>query len=144
MKVLYYSNRKCNGMYWDASNPEKEAAAFLALFNYLKDYWEVYESLEDDLQDAQNSIKATSTKLSAISDSAEYSAKKYDLEELHTWVTRYERDIRIIGNQLQLFKEACAGNAKSAFNLLKLRKGDDYEDWDFVTVIDPLIPVDKE
>jgi len=34
-KVLVYGNRKSDDILIDASTPEKEAAAFLKLFNYL-------------------------------------------------------------------------------------------------------------
>lgn len=46
MKVLIYSNRKSDTTIWDASTPEKQAAAFMALFVLLKDEYEVYDELE--------------------------------------------------------------------------------------------------
>ena len=43
MKVISYGNRKSDQILWDASTPELEAAAHLALFRYLKEYG-VYEA----------------------------------------------------------------------------------------------------
>jgi hypothetical protein len=47
MKVLIYSNRKDEdeGVMYDISTPEKEAAAYLKLFHYLDEEWEVYGEL---------------------------------------------------------------------------------------------------
>lgn len=43
MKILQYGNRKMEPIAWDASTPELEAAAFLALFQYFDgDYWRMY------------------------------------------------------------------------------------------------------
>jgi hypothetical protein len=47
VRILLYSNRKVDPMAWDASTPEKKAAAFLALFEYLRDDWEVYADLQE-------------------------------------------------------------------------------------------------
>ena len=46
MKVLIYDNRKIDPIVIDASTEEAELAAFMALFKYLKDEWQVYSSLE--------------------------------------------------------------------------------------------------
>lgn len=43
MKVLIYGNRKEDDTIYDISTPEKELAAYLALFNYLDENWQVYE-----------------------------------------------------------------------------------------------------
>lgn len=42
MKVLIYGNRKQDDDIYDISTPEKEAAAFLRLFNTLDEEWQVY------------------------------------------------------------------------------------------------------
>lgn len=42
MKILIYGNRKQDDMMWDISTPEQRAAAFLILFQYLRDEWNVY------------------------------------------------------------------------------------------------------
>jgi hypothetical protein len=41
-KVLVYGNRKSDDIIINISTPEKEAAAFLKLFNYLDKEWDVY------------------------------------------------------------------------------------------------------
>lgn len=48
MKIIIYENRKSDPICLDASTPEKENAAFLELFNYLKDNWDCYCEIEDE------------------------------------------------------------------------------------------------
>lgn len=56
MRVLQYDNRKIDPILLDASSPEKEAAAYLALFAYLRTEWQVYADLEEPVAwDAQPS-----------------------------------------------------------------------------------------
>lgn len=140
MKVLHYSNRKCDGMYWDASTPEKEAAAIRKLFEYLKDYWEVYNSLEPDLASAEKRLKNARDKLAALTGTTDYSTKILDLEAITNDIDYYKRDIQDTNYQLLLFKEACSGSVKSICQLLRLRKGYEYETWEFIDVLDPLTP----
>lgn len=42
--ILVYENRKSYPMVWDISSSELTPKAFLELFKYLKDEWQVYES----------------------------------------------------------------------------------------------------
>jgi hypothetical protein len=42
LKILLYENRKCDPVAFDASTPELEKAAYLALFKLLDEDWEVY------------------------------------------------------------------------------------------------------
>lgn len=49
-KVLIYKNRKIDPLVWDASTPELEAEAFLALFDYLDNSWKVYDNLKENPQ----------------------------------------------------------------------------------------------
>jgi hypothetical protein len=49
MMILLYSNRKTDPIAWDASTREQKAAAFLALFEYLRDEWQVYDELREPL-----------------------------------------------------------------------------------------------
>jgi hypothetical protein len=45
MKVLIYGNRKEDDTIYDASTPEKEAAAYLRVFKELDEYWQCYGDL---------------------------------------------------------------------------------------------------
>jgi hypothetical protein len=56
MKLLIYGNRKQDDMIWVIDTPEQRAQAFLALFKYLRDEWQVYEDVEK--QDADLKAKA--------------------------------------------------------------------------------------
>jgi hypothetical protein len=65
MKILVYGNRKTENIYYDASTPEKEEAAYLALFKILDEEWEVYVELEaahKTLYDAAKSGDAKAAK----------------------------------------------------------------------------------
>ena len=42
MEILIYENRKIDPMAYDISTPEKEAAAYLAVFKMLDEEWDVY------------------------------------------------------------------------------------------------------
>ena len=42
--------------------------------------------------------------------------------------------------QRQHYQMALAGDAKAAFDLLKKRKGNEYEYWQFIDVVNPLEP----
>lgn len=44
-KVLIYGNRKCEDLIWDISTPEKEEAAYRALFIMLDTQWLCYSEL---------------------------------------------------------------------------------------------------
>lgn len=46
MKILVYGNRKADDEFYDASTPEKENAAYLAIFKTLDQDWQVYEADE--------------------------------------------------------------------------------------------------
>ena len=140
MKVLHYSNREYNDMYWDASTPEKEAYAFKALFNYLKDYWEVYGPLEDEVISSEKCLKNAQDKLTALTGAADYSTRKFDIKDTEKNIARYTDDLTYDKTQLQLFNEACADNVRSLIGLLRIRKEYEYENWYFINVIDPLVP----
>ena len=56
-KVLIYYNRKTDlPTILDASTPEKEDAAFLQLYHYLDEVWEVYEC--DELTAKEKKLRA--------------------------------------------------------------------------------------
>lgn len=46
MKILVYTNRKVDDEFYDASTPEKENAAYLAVFKTLDEDWQAYEADE--------------------------------------------------------------------------------------------------
>lgn len=47
MKILIYGNRKQDDAIYDISTPEKEEAAFKAVFATLDGYWRVYADLQN-------------------------------------------------------------------------------------------------
>jgi hypothetical protein len=62
--LLIYGNRKQEDIIWDISTPEKRAAGFLALFRFLNEEWDVYQS--DDLNAAQEKLFNKAVKGDAV------------------------------------------------------------------------------
>lgn len=58
MKVLIYGNRKEDDTIYDASTPEKEAAAYLRVFKELDEYWQCYADLTAKWKPVYDKAKA--------------------------------------------------------------------------------------
>lgn len=114
MKVLVYSNRKIDNMIWDASTPEKELAAHLALFKELDGYWQCYGELEEEEEDFET---GTGTK---------------NLQE--AWYRRQAKKER------EWYKLAKEGDAEAAKALVTARSqaGAEYEYFELIETKDPL------
>lgn len=81
MRVLIYGNRKQDDDIYDISTPEKEAAAFLTLFNYLNDEWCVYG---DDLGNKEQSLYDAAKRGDAMAAKKLLSIRRdYEYEEWH-------------------------------------------------------------
>ena len=82
MKVLIYGNRKQDDAIYDISTPEKEAAAFLAVFKTLDEDWQVYES--SDLNAADKKLYDAAKAGDAAAAKRLMSRRKdYEYEEWH-------------------------------------------------------------
>lgn len=142
MKVLIYGNRKQDDMMWDASTPEQEDAAFLALFRYIGDVWKVYSTLNADLKDTEKDLK----ELEEVS--AAYTKKSMPAALMETAKTQLankaelERSVRRQKEMSELYKKAKTGDAKAAKALVLMRKDYEYEEWSYGEVIDP-VPLKK-
>lgn len=114
MKVIIYENRKTDAMVWDASTPEKQAAAFLDLFNMLDEHWQCYSDLE--------------------AEEPYYWADSRDEPE----VAERRKKSQLYRHQLmrQSYKLAKEGNAIAAEDLLKSRRDYEYEFWSEVEAKD--------
>jgi hypothetical protein len=79
-KVLVYGNRKSDDILIDASTPEKEAAAFLKLFNYLDNEWQCYSDMDGKQKILYGKAKAgdASAAFRLLSQ-----RKSYEYEEWH-------------------------------------------------------------
>ncbi|MGH9426001.1 MAG: hypothetical protein ACRD2L_06840 [Terriglobia bacterium] len=138
MKVLVYGNRKQGDMMWDVSTPEKEDAAFLALFRYLGDVWKVYSTLNEDLKDREREFKELEEVLDAYAKKSVPAAlmktAKMKLEDRKS----IESSLMRIRQMAELLKKAQGGDAKAAKKLLSMRKGYEYEEWHIAEVMNPV------
>ena len=140
MKVLAHKDKHSDN-FWDASTKEKEAAAFLRMFELLDNeggkysyYADLDEGTSELVQEVQElqSIKASFERgtLAKIAERALGS----ELEQL----PRKERELASCQSQLALYKLAKKGDAKAARRFVELRKDYEYEGWDFIEVENPL------
>lgn len=129
-KVLVYENRKTDGpLIWDASSPELERDAFLGLFNYLDETWEVYS----DLVDLEKPKKPSLT-LEQIDGLAEGGVKREAIAEYRKYgseVAGFKKS-RL---QQKLYERSKEGDANAAKELLLSRKTYEYEHWTLCDVV---------
>ena len=138
MKILIYGNRKQDPDMYDISTPEKEAAAYLKLFKYLDEHWQVYCDLEDDVEDVivcepctANLHRHCEGRCACEADPNCKSKSRYALDEL-----------RIVKSHKRNYDLAKAGDAAAAKKLINSRKENEYEEIGFGSVIDPLKAVE--
>jgi len=137
MKILRYSNRKAPDWYLDASTSEKETAALWALFYHLRDDWQVYSDMnnidaeivlqEKHLQDLR------ALQLSSIPD-----LLKQDVDNKLEKIPVIEQLIANLKDQKAQWSKIIAGDAKALRQFLESRSRYEYEQWEFVTIDDPM------
>ena len=136
MKILVYGNRKIDDIYWDASTPEKERAALRCLFNYLKDSWKSYGSLENAdklLADVQHSLETTDWDQIPEGHPL-YKEAQEKKQALLAEQKQASEDVK----QARLYRKALDGDDSALRHLLSHRVDYEYERWFIETVTDPL------
>ena len=139
MKMLMYGNRKVDSIYWDASTPEKEAAAYKCLFLLLKDDWHCYSYLEGDGTELEGR-KLELKELQKLQDSFDTLPEllkpeaKNKLEQL----PRLKRYIVDLQHEKDLWDRIKAGDDKAIRSFLRCRQGGEYEQWEMIEVYDPI------
>jgi hypothetical protein len=128
MRVLIYGNRKQDDDIYDISTPEKEAAAYLRLFNYLNEDWQVY----DDLRDVEELVvcEPCGKEIHRLCE-GECACEK--TEECKKKSARSNSEQRRVVSMKHLYDLAKTGDAAAAYRLLNGRKDNEYEGF----VIDP-------
>jgi len=121
-RLLVYGNRKCDPTYWDASTPELEAGAFLALFKILDEDWHVYANLTEEPYQP-----------SPPKDHPE-GCMCEECKVCRTYKDRAPKEAKNNEKQLEAYKAAKAGDADAARRLLTARKDGEYEHFEFDTV----------
>jgi hypothetical protein len=121
-RLLVYTNRKCDPIYWDASTPELEAGAFLALFKTIDESWRCYASL------TEAPYQPPFPKDHPEGCMCEQCAA------CRTYKDRAPKEGKENERQLEAYKLAKAGDADAARRLLTARKDHEYERFAFSTV----------
>lgn len=146
MKVLIYGNRKQSDMIYDISTPEKEAAAYLDIFNMLDKDWEVYIDLEDDF--VVTICEPCQKDLHKYCDGDKYHGDSGNIthcgcegsEECKKKSEKIKTESYCLAKQIKWYNLAKSGDAKAAISLLKYRssKGYEYEIIRTDTILNPL------
>lgn len=136
MDVLIYGHRKTSTKMYDISTPEKELAAYLAVFYELDDFT-VYNDL-DAIPDLTGPCKAC---VADLHDKCYiHSCECVASPECKRRTNNQIRNLRQLRTWKKWCEEARQGNAESARKLVKDRSNRqyEYETVDLGTVIDPL------
>jgi hypothetical protein len=133
MDVLIYNGKHDEGLMYDVSTPEKEAAAFLILFAYLDEDWDMYSDIEEPtpLAFCMPCVKELHRHCEGdcLCDATDECKKKSG---------RAKRELGRARETKSLYDKAKAGDAAAAKRLLYGRKDNEYEDFQLGSVMDPL------
>lgn len=121
-RILIYTNRKIDPIYWDASTAELEAGAYLALFKHLDEGWKVYLDLQEELEPLVFPVDHVSGCRCDRCLSAPLRLKeRANMEELRK-------------KHLALYEKAKKGDALAARALLRARGSGEYQSYSFAEV----------
>lgn len=119
-RILVYSNRKADPIYFDASTEELEAGAFLALFELLDESWQCYVNLKEE---EKPYYKRPEGHVDGCLCNECKAFRKEDKEVPKREAERLE--------QFAFYTAAKKGEALAARRLLELRKDYEYEEFSF-------------
>jgi hypothetical protein len=129
-RVIVYENRKTDGpILWDISTPELEKGAFLDLFKYLDESWQIYYGLTD-LQEP--------TKPSLTLEQIEGLPEGRVREEAMAEQKDYKHELSYLQEsrlQQKLYERSKSGDANAAKRLLSMRQDHEYESWTICDVV---------
>lgn len=118
--------------YWNADTPERFKASFLAMFSTL-DANDMYCNLGEPGYETGELIKLK--KRTALLSSAPDLIEKKDLQT----IARLEHNLKKDSIDLKLYNQARNGNWNAAFTLLSNRNDYEYEGWEYLYIVDPLV-----
>jgi hypothetical protein len=127
-KVLMYQNRKSSPLVWDISTSEKENQAYLALFKYLDESWQVYSDLID-----LSEPKKPSLSLEVITGLPDGSLKDQAKRE-HYEYENAVKELKTKQYQAKLYTSAKKGEVIGAKKLITLRRYYEYEQYDILNI----------
>ena len=119
-RILIYENRKTDPVFWDATTPELEAGAVLALFKHLDKDWQVYAGLTEGPYIPERPKDHVEGCMCEPCQSHRKATAAAPKEERQT------------AEHLALYKAAKKGDADAALKLLTARKDWEYESFKFV------------
>ncbi len=116
-RLLVYDNRKIDPCYWDVSNAELEAGAFLALFKTLDEDWNVYFSLKEK----------TTEDAPTFPDGHPEGCFCDSCKSVRDAIKRFPGEQEDSKEQRRLYKLAAQGDADAARALCEQRNTHEYE-----------------
>jgi hypothetical protein len=145
MKILIYSNRKCDPIYFDASTPEKEKKAYLALFKILDESWKCYSFFDvkeegERLAKREHELAELTSLLSSIKEIKSSTGEEVvqrRIESIKADITSLRNNVAGCNRHKDLAQKARKGDAKACKQLLNERRNYEYEEFKFADVQDP-------
>lgn len=134
-KVLRYSNRKEDDQLWDASTPELEDAAFLALFKHLDENWDTYNDM--DPTEYEKELQGLVSLKEDLDGGKVNSSLEREARIKVSRIPHLRKEVADCKNESDLYDRAKKGYASAAKELLRRRKRYEYEEWDFLYVKSP-------
>jgi len=118
-RVLSYGNPEAEAIFWDISNENLFKKALLELFHLLDASWKVYEDLKQEPKVCEECDGNRNLKLKT----GVYTCPKCD------GYSKTAEEIKALSKHKELYELAKTGDAKSIYQLLNLRKTQDYQKW---------------
>lgn len=141
MKILIHHDKHGDNI-WSASTPEKEEAAFLAMFNLLDNKggkYTYYRDILDNVQDKRKEVAELQTmQQDLVGSKLSDTSKEFITNQISSLPTK-KGQLKQAENIATLYNKAQSGDAKAAKLLISLRKDCEYEGWNFEEAVDPLI-----
>lgn len=123
---------KYSSEYWNADTPERFKAAALAMFEILDSDSCYYElSGEDDFD--LDELAKLEKKVALLSSDPELVDEKDKAR-----IAYLKGQVQETSRDKLLYEQAKKGEWKAAWNLISSRQDYEYEDWEFIHILDPL------
>ena len=127
-KVLIYGNRKQDDDIWDVSTPELLDKACLELFNILNAVWCVYDYLPLVVGKKRHCVDCDGNGTITLKSGSNVDCPSCAGPYINTDQKKSKE------RELELYNKAIQNDAKAAYELLKLRKTYEYEEWNIYNV----------
>ncbi len=116
-RILIYGNRKEPTSYYDVSTPEREAGAYLAVFEKLDIDWQVYSELQETIPEPPK-----------FPEGHPQGCFCDECKAVRVQMKRAPREEARVTEQRSLYERAKKGDARAARKLLMQRRDYEYEE----------------